>query len=67
MCPITIIVFFYVNSLVEKLRGAGVGVECRGWMVTALLYANDAVLFAENEEERFEGVGGVVQGVCGGS
>ena len=51
----------------EKLRGAGIGVECRGWIVTALLYADDAVLFAENEEERFVGVGGVVQGVCGGS
>ena len=38
-------------SLVEKLRGAGVRVECRGRMVTALLYADDAVLFAENEEE----------------
>ena len=35
----------------EKLRGAGVGVECRGWMVTALLYAYDAVLLAENEEQ----------------
>ena len=35
----------------EKLRGAGVGVECRGRMVTALLYADDAVLLAENEEQ----------------
>ena len=41
----------YVNSLVEKLRCAGVGVECRGRMVTALLYADDAVLLAENEEQ----------------
>ena len=35
----------------EKLRGAGVGFECRGRMVTALLYADDAVLLAENEEQ----------------
>ena len=35
----------------EKLRGAGIGFECRGWMVTALLYADDAVLLAENEEQ----------------
>ena len=35
----------------EKLRGAGVGVECRVRMVTALLYADDAVLLAENEEQ----------------
>ena len=27
----------------------GVGVECRGRMVTALLYADDAVLLAEDE------------------
>ena len=39
----------YINSLVEKLRGVGVGVECWGRMVTALLYADDAVLLAEDE------------------
>ena len=39
----------YINSLVEKLRGVGVGVECRGRIVTALLYADDAVLLAEDE------------------
>ena len=33
----------YVSSLVEKLRGVGFGVECRGQMVTVLLYADDAV------------------------
>ena len=52
MCPITIIIFLFVNSLVEKLTG--VEVESRGWMVTALLYADDAddaVLLAENEEQ----------------
>ena len=27
----------YVNSLVEKVRGVWVGVECRGWMVAVLL------------------------------
>ena len=47
----------------EKLRGAEVGVECRGQMVTTLLYADDAVLLAENEEQvkrGLEGAGGVV-------
>ena len=34
----------------EKLKAAGVGVECRGRLITALLYADDAVLFADNEE-----------------
>ena len=39
----------YINSLVEKLKAAGVGVECRGRLITALLYADDAVLVAEDE------------------
>ena len=51
-CVLSPLLFsLYVNSLVEKLRGAGVGVECRGQMVTTLLYADDAVLLAENEEQ----------------
>ena len=41
----------YINSLVERLRGAGVGVECGGRMITALLYADDAVLMAEDEKQ----------------
>ena len=47
MCPVGSI---YINSLVEKLKAAGAGVECRGRLITALLYADDAVLFADNEE-----------------
>ena len=35
----------------ERLRGAGVGVECGGRMITALLYADDAVLMAEDEKQ----------------
>ena len=34
----------------EKLKAEGVGVECRGQLVSALLYTDDAVLFAEDEE-----------------
>ncbi len=41
----------------EKLKAAGVGVECRGWLVSALLYADDAVLFAEDEEGMRVGLG----------
>ena len=37
-------------SLVEKLKAAGVGVECRGRLVSALLCGDDAVLYAEDEE-----------------
>ena len=43
--------YIYVNSLVEKLRGAGVGVEYKGQIVTTLFYADAAVLLAENEEQ----------------
>ena len=48
---------FYLHSLVEKLRGAGVGVAYRGGgMVIALLYADDAVLLTENEEQMKRGL-----------
>ena len=40
----------YVNSLVSKLKEAEVGVRCGGQLISALLYADDAVIFAENEE-----------------
>ena len=44
-------IYVYIYSLVERLRGAGVGVECGGRMITALLYADDAVLMAEDEKQ----------------
>ena len=40
----------YINSLVNKLKEADFGVMCRGQLVSALLYADDAVIFAEDEE-----------------
>ena len=50
-CVLSPLLFFlYINSLVEKLKAAGVGMECRERLVTALLYADDAVLFANDEE-----------------
>ena len=42
---------FSLYSVVNKLRVAGVRVECRGQLITALLYADDVVLFAKSEEE----------------
>ena len=33
-----------------SLKKAGVGIECRGQRVAALLYADDMVLFAEDEK-----------------
>ena len=50
-CVLSPLLFsLYINS-VKKLRVAGVGVACRGRLITALLHADDAVLFAESEEE----------------
>ena len=50
-CVLSPLLFsLYINSLVEKLKAAGVGVECRGRLVSALLYADDAVLFAKDKE-----------------
>ena len=40
----------YIISLVRKLKEAKVGVMCRGQLISALLYADDAVIFAEDEE-----------------
>ena len=56
-CILSHLLFYlYINSVVEKLRGAGVGVECRGQMVTALLYADDVVLLAEDEVQMNRGL-----------
>ena len=50
-CVLSPVLFsLYINSLVEKLRGAGVGIECRGQRIPALLYADDMVILADDEE-----------------
>ena len=41
--PLTLAVSLYINLVVEKLKAAGVRVECRGRLVTALLYVDEAV------------------------
>ena len=40
----------YINSLVNKLKEEDVRVMCRGQLISALLYADDEVIFAEDEE-----------------
>ena len=40
----------YINSFVDCLKEAGVGVECSGQRIAALLYADDMVLFADDED-----------------
>ena len=39
-----------INSLVNKLKEADIGVMCRGQLISALLYADNAVIFVEDEE-----------------
>ena len=40
----------YINSFVDCLKEAGVGVECSRQRIAALLYVDDMVLFAAGEE-----------------
>ncbi len=40
----------YINSLVLKLKEAEVGAKCRKQLISVLLYANDAVIWAEDEK-----------------
>ena len=52
-CILSSLLFsLYINSLVNKLKEAEVGVmcTCRGQLISALLYADDAVIFAEDKE-----------------
>ena len=44
------------NSLVEKVRSGDVGVRCRGKLIPGLLYADDMILLAENEEMLKDGL-----------
>ena len=40
----------YINSLDLKLKEAEVGVTCRKQLISVLLYADDAVILAEDEK-----------------
>ena len=40
----------YINSLVLKLKKGEVGVNCRGQLISVLLYAYDAVILVEDEK-----------------
>ena len=43
-CVLSPVLFFlYINVLVDRLREAGIGVECRGLRIPALLYSDDMV------------------------
>ena len=42
----------YINSLVSRLKEAEVRVMCRGQFIPALMYADDAVIFADDEVMR---------------
>ena len=50
-CILSLLFFsLYVNSFVDFLKEARVGVECGVQRIAALLYADDMVLFADDEE-----------------
>ena len=46
----------YVNSLVYKLKEAEVGVKCGSQVTPVLLYADDAVILAEDERSMRRGL-----------
>ena len=53
MCPVTsalLTVHQLTASLLDKLRKAEVGVKCKDQLIPALLYVDDLVMFAEDEE-----------------
>ena len=51
VCIISPLLFsLYINSLISKLKEVDVGVMCRGQLISALLYTDDAVIIAEEEE-----------------
>ena len=49
-CPHGVVFSLYINSLVSKLKTAEVVVKCGDQLVLALLYAEDLVMFAEDDE-----------------
>ena len=49
-CVLSPVLFsLYTNSLVDRLREAGIGVECRGRSIPALLCVDDMVILADDE------------------
>ena len=50
-CALSPVLFFlYINVLVDRLREAEIGVECRSQRIPVLLYADDMVILADNEK-----------------
>ncbi len=39
----------FINSIIARLKEAEVGVKCGSKLISVLLYADDAVIFAEDE------------------
>ena len=58
VCVLSPLLFsLYINGGVEKLRAAKVGIMCREELISALLFTDDMVIFAEREEELRRGIG----------
>ena len=53
----------FINSIVARLKEAEVGVKCGSKPISMLLYADDAVIFAEDERSMSVGLD-VLMGWC---
>ena len=53
----------FINSIVARLKEAEVGVKCGSKLISMLLYADDAVIFAEDEKSMRLGLD-VLMGWC---
>ena len=51
-CSLSPILFnFYINDLVTRISAMGLGIDIEGENVAILLYADEAVLVCDNEED----------------
>ena len=58
-----LLVSLFINSVVTRLKEAEVRVKCWGKLISMLLYADDAVIFAEDEKSMKLGLD-VLMGWC---
>ena len=58
-----LLVSLFINSVVTRLKEVEVGAKCGGKLISVLLYADDAVIFAEDEKSMRLGLD-VLMGWC---
>ena len=63
-CTLSPLLFsLFINSVVTSLKETEVGVKCGSKLISMLLYADDAVIFAEDEKSMRLGLD-VLMGWC---